>query len=230
MHVRLRDASIRGLVTIGLGRRGAIRAFAIGAATGAVLVSGVVAVLAAAGWYEVVSAELALRRFIGWAALFMAVAVTEEIVARGLLFTVVARRFGVVAAIAVSAVIFGALHLGNPGATAMSLIGIAIHAGLLLPGLLLLTRSLWAPIGAHLTWNLFEGPVWGMEVSGVDATALVEARLRGPELWTGGAFGPEAGLVMIVLGGAAGIGLLHAARRSGRLAWPPALREAATSE
>jgi hypothetical protein len=47
------------------------------------------------------------------------------------------------------------------------------------------------PIGIHWTWNYFEGYVLGTPVSGAAQPGLLLASIHGPDLWTGGAFGPE---------------------------------------
>jgi hypothetical protein len=72
----------------------------------------------------------------------------------------------------------------------------------------------------HWAWNLFEGPVYGTPVSGVDLPHLFNADVHGPVIWTGGAFGPEAGLLCMLLGGALGVGLMVVAHRRGLIYWP----------
>ena len=93
-----------------------------------------------------------------------------------------------------SSAIFSLLHLFNPGASIPALIGL-FAAGLLFAYAYLATRQLWLPIGLHLSWNLSEGPIFGFPVSGLPGQGLLEVDVSGPALITGGAFGPEAGLV-----------------------------------
>lgn len=54
-------------------------------------------------------------------------------------------------------------------------------------------------MGLHLGWNFFKSPVFGFQLSGLeDMPRLILQRINGPELWTGGGFGPEAGPLMLV--------------------------------
>ena len=84
---------------------------------------------------------------------------------------------------------------------------------------MLLTRSLWFPIGWHAAWNFAQFFVVGLPNSGISvadmeltgATLLV-SQPSGPTLLTGGGFGMEASLVNTVVLVAA-IGLLLWLRR-----------------
>jgi membrane protease YdiL (CAAX protease family) len=98
--------------------------------------------------------------------------------------------------VVISSAFFGALHLGNPNAIWVSAAGIFL-AGVFLAYSYLRTRQLWLPIGLHIGWNFFEGVVFGFPVSGSESYALIRTSVDGPVLWTGGLFGPEAGLVVI---------------------------------
>ncbi len=107
-------------------------------------------------------------------------------------------RVAMVFAVLASSVIFGFLHAGNPNASAISTTNLVV-AGVSLAVPVLLTRQLGISAGAHASWNFVQGPVLGMAVSGMMPESPVVAVVpTGPEFMTGGAFGPEAGIVSLV--------------------------------
>jgi hypothetical protein len=58
------------------------------------------------------------------------------------------------------------------------------------------TRALWMPVGIHLAWNFVEGYALGLPVSGLGLPARVfTSVVSGPRWVTGGAYGPEGGVV-----------------------------------
>lgn len=200
--------------------RGRAAEFGAGIAIGVGLFSGVMAVLWALGVY----------RFSGWGtfygvgtgALFaLSAAVLEEIVFRGYLFRLLSAAAGTWIAVLLTSVLFGAAHATNPGATLFSSFAIAVEAGVILAGAYAVTGRLWLPIGLHLGWNFAEGTIWGMSVSGsAISPSLTRGNLSGPPVLTGGAFGPEASIVAVLMSLAVGAVLLWRTARLGRVQPP----------
>ncbi|HHX66215.1 MAG TPA: CPBP family intramembrane metalloprotease [Chloroflexi bacterium] len=185
--------------------------FAFGLGLGVLLMAGIFAISWAAGWVVVVDTLVTATPGVPFARallvpilLFLAVGIYEEMLLRGYLLRNLAEglnmrwissRGAVIAAWVLSSVVFGVLHATNPNSTVISTINLSL-AGIFLGLGYVLTKSLAIPIGLHITWNLFQGTVFGFPVSGVqfgEARFLV-IQQTGPEAWTGGAFGPEAGL------------------------------------
>lgn len=128
--------------------------------------------------------------------IFILVGWNEELLSRGYHLQTIASGANLFWGVFLSSAVFGALHLGNPNATWISAAGI-FFAGLFLAYGYLRTGQLWLSIGLHIGWNFFEGVVFGFPVSGLDIYPLTRIQVQGPEMWTGGAFGPEAGLVIL---------------------------------
>ena len=126
--------------------------------------------------------------------LYLAVGLNEETLFRGYVFENLAEGLPLVLAILVSALIFGAAHLLNPGANLAAFLGVGLF-GVLAALTYLATGRLWMPIGMHVAWNLFEGPVFGFPVSGLDMGSLVTIHIAGPTWLVGGLFGPESGVL-----------------------------------
>jgi membrane protease YdiL (CAAX protease family) len=192
--------------------------FGFGLALGALLMAFIFVVEWLAGWVVVVAVmEVSLPGVTFWTAilgallLFIVVGITEELLARGyhlrnlaegLNFRGVGARGALFSAWLLSSSFFGLLHVFNPNATWYSTVAL-MAAGLFLGIGFVLTGSLAIPIGLHITWNFFQGNVFGFPVSGntFESATLISIQQEGPPLWTGGAFGPEAGLLgMIAIG------------------------------
>ena len=132
--------------------------------------------------------------------LFLAVAVGEEIICRGVLFRWIDERWNTGAALLISALFFGLGHLPNDHATWWSSLAISIEAGLLLAAAYKWSGTLWVPIGIHWAWNYVQGNVFGLAVSGTHAgTTMLMTTVNGPDIITGGAFGPEASIISVFI-------------------------------
>ncbi|MDX1671029.1 MAG: type II CAAX endopeptidase family protein [Balneolaceae bacterium] len=114
---------------------------------------------------------------------------------RGRHFTV---QQAILISIMVSSVLFGLAHMGNPNATAVSTVNI-MGAGIVLALPYVVTGRLGLSVGIHLSWNFFQGGVFGFPVSGMPFRAsVIQIDQLGPRILTGAQFGPEAGLMGII--------------------------------
>ncbi len=187
------------------------RDLCFGLVLGGLLMLMVFLVELALGWITIKSTFYTRLPLPFWTALawpltlFLMVGIYEELMVRGYLmknlaeglsFNPLGRKLAMLLALLISAAVFGLLHAGNPSASAVSTFYLCL-AGLLLGLPYLLTDELAIPIGLHITWNFFQGNVFGLPVSGTTAnlTTFIAVEQGGPELWTGGVFGPEAGLI-----------------------------------
>ena len=128
--------------------------------------------------------------------IFILVGWNEELLSRGYHLQTIASGINLFWGVIISSTMFGLLHLSNPNATWVSAAGI-FFAGIYLAFGYIRTKQLWLSIGLHIGWNFFEGVVFGFPVSGLDIYPLLRIKVTGPVLWTGGAFGPEAGLIVL---------------------------------
>ncbi|HBX68236.1 MAG TPA: hypothetical protein DEH25_02295 [Chloroflexi bacterium] len=127
--------------------------------------------------------------FVGW---------NEELLSRGYHLQTLESGLNTFWAVLLSSAVFGVMHLGNPNSESKWFVATGILlAGVFLAFGYLRTRQLWLPIGLHIGWNFFEGSGFGFPVSGLEMYRLTRVTIDGPALWTGGDFGPEAGLVLI---------------------------------
>lgn len=153
--------------------------------------------------------------------------VIEEILYRGLLFRLVEEFTGTWISAGISGLVFGLVHLSNRDATWWGAIAIALEAGLLFAVLYAFTRSLWVLIGFHAAWNIVQGPVLGVIVSGTGSPpSLFKSSPNGPDLLSGGAFGAEASLVTVLVMVAFAIALSVLLVRRGAVVAPMWVRRA----
>ena len=127
--------------------------------------------------------------------LFAVVSLNEEIAMRGYILQNLSSSFNKYIALALSSLVFMIMHIGNPNMSAIPLFNLFL-AGLFLGIYCIHRKNLWFPIGAHFTWNYFQGPVLGFEVSGNEVNSLFIQRLDGSDLITGGQFGFEGSIIL----------------------------------
>ncbi len=209
----MREFSLRDLHTLGLA----------GLVLGTLLFSLVVLVLWLAGSYHVTGTNPDVDWLPAVLIVGVGAGVGEEIMMRGVLFRITEEGLGTWCALAVSALVFGAAHIFNPGATLWSSLAIAIEAGVVLALLYHFTRSLWPCIGLHAAWNVMQGTVFGIPVSGTAAHGRLISNRTGPDWLSGGVFGAEASVVALLICSIASAILLGIALHRGSIV-PPSWR------
>ena len=131
---------------------------------------------------------------------FAAGAAWEEALFRGYILQTFARSGLAAVAIALTSVVFGMIHAGNPNASRFAVIN-TILAGIWFGVAYLKTRDLWFVWGMHLMWNWMQGAFFGIEVSGMTnlvTTPLLREIDSGPAWLTGDSYGVEGGIVTTI--------------------------------
>jgi len=213
--VMVRSIDKRSWAYVGLSREAAARRpLIIGWCIGAAAIAGACAALAAMG----------LLRFVptvgsGWigAAIRITVvlvpaALAEELICRGYLLSVARDAVGITWAVVLTSVMFGLLHLTNPGATPESVVLVTL-AGVFLAAVRVALDSLYAAWMAHLAWNWVMAVPLHAAVSGVRFESPEYQAVTVQPAWlSGGAWGPEGG-AMAGLGMIGGLAYLYTRRR-----------------
>ncbi|MFD3156643.1 CPBP family intramembrane glutamic endopeptidase [Haloimpatiens sp. FM7330] len=125
---------------------------------------------------------------------------TEEIATRGWLMNVLGARYNVFLGLLISSTLFGILHLANPNVSVVAILNI-ILVGIFFGFYVIKTKNLWGACGLHAAWNWAQGNIFGFEVSGlkIQIGSLIHLKLKGADWFTGGAFGPEAGIAATIV-------------------------------
>lgn len=134
--------------------------------------------------------------------LFILVGFAEEILGRGYIMSVLRQTKSVPVIMIVSSILFALMHSSNPGIGIVPYVNLAL-VGILFAFIYLRSGNIWMCIGYHITWNYFQGFVYGFKVSGLDSEGIITTSISKNNIFNGGEFGPEGGLfvtLVILLG------------------------------
>jgi len=130
--------------------------------------------------------------------LFILVGFAEEIYGRGFIMSALRQTRNVPVVIIVSSVIFAILHSTNSGIGIIPYINLTL-VGVLFAYMYLKSGNIWMSIGYHITWNYFQGNVFGFKVSGTNTTGIITTSNKINNIFNGGEFGPEGGLFVTAI-------------------------------
>jgi membrane protease YdiL (CAAX protease family) len=204
-------------MAMGLAPKGGLGDFLTGSVVGGFIFLSAVAAAFFGGWasFNPDFAKFSMTAMMASTLGMTLAAAGEEIMMRGYVLQELMSKFSTATSVIMSSLMFTALHGGQLAQSDMAAVG-ALNiflASVLLSLAYLVTRTLWLPIGIHAGWNVMQGPVLGINVSGTDmATTWQPVTLSGPEMMTGGAFGLEAS-VLGLIGPTLGILMMLAMRK-----------------
>ncbi|MCB2298172.1 CPBP family intramembrane glutamic endopeptidase [Clostridium tagluense] len=206
VFARVKFREKRSISSIGLKKEGLIKKYLVGFGIGILMFSIVVLLLSISGHTVVDSNPRGLSGIAVLSGVLIVIpgwiiqSGTEEILSRGWLMNVLGARYNVAVGLSVSSSIFGLMHFANPNVNILAIINIVL-IGLFFGMYVIKTNDLWGACGLHAAWNWTQGNVFGFEVSGqkVAAGSLLNLRLTGSEWFTGGSFGPEAGIAATII-------------------------------
>lgn len=174
--------------------------FTKGCVVGFLLMAGICVVELAVGFIQLAPRELSgmtiVTILVSSGIYFLVGASMEEVLFRGYAFQSLIQGITFLPATIVMAVLFAYLHYFNPNASLLGMVNVA-GAAVFFSIAYMKTRALWLPIGIHFAWNFSQTTLFGFPTSGVHFTdkELLVLHQGGPEIITGGAFGPEGGLL-----------------------------------
>ena len=138
-----------------------------------------------------------LSNILSGVALFVLVALSEELLLRGYVLNNLIKSMHRIIALAISSIMFMLIHILNSNSSWIGFLNIFL-AGILLGLPYIYTKSLWLPIALHFSWNFFQGIIFGFNVSGHVTYSLFTQSRTADTIWNGGKFGFEGSVLSII--------------------------------
>ena len=199
----------------------AFQEIGLGALIGFGLFSFIIVTLWLLGLYHISGINFVLLHLIGALVGAFVSAFAQELLFRAVIYRMTEEWLGTWWAVLISALLFGLIHLSSAGATIFSALAVALQAGVVLAAAYVLTHRLWMALGLHMAWDFANDGVFGVGVAGQSGQSLhglLQAKLNGPTLLTGGALGVEASIITLGIMLIAGIIMLRIAYQKGQWA------------
>lgn len=192
----------RKMSSLGFIRQSCIKEYLKGILFGFLLFSAAVFICILTGSLELsyTPGSFAVSSFLLFLMGYMIQGMAEEVLCRGYFMVSLGRRYPMVAAVVLNATAFAALHLLNPGIAPLAIINLILF-GIFASVCFIYTENLWLIGALHSVWNLLQGNVYGIKVSGMENTCSIfsSEMTKGREIFHGGDFGLEGGLAVTIV-------------------------------
>lgn len=197
LHCRFAEG--RSLFSMGFVRKDAWIHYLKGIAVGFVFFSTVYLTLIATGsvTFDGLNSKASLAMLLLFFFGFVIQGAQEEILTRGYFMMSLSTRLPAIAAILISSFTFSVLHLFNSGFGLLAFVNLVLY-GVFLAVYMLKTGNIWGVCAIHSVWNFSQGNLYGMPVSGMnimEISLFSSSLVEGKEWLSGGAFGPEGGVI-----------------------------------
>ncbi len=149
--------------------------------------------------------------------LLLLAALMEDLLNRALVLRIAEQWLGSYAALVLISSV-ELVHLFNPNvSTTFFSVFLFLLWGFTMGMLFIYSKRVWLPFAFHVGWN-FAQPFFGSNLTGTeDMGKIINARLDGPELITGGAVGIEGSIFTTCILLAVGITFLYLSIKEGKI-------------
>ncbi len=192
----------RKMTSLGFVKKDMVKEYLIGMGGGFILFSVAVLICVVTGTmkFNGISENFSFGIFLLYLLGYMVQGMSEEALCRGYFMVSMSRRYPVAAGIMANSLIFASLHLFNSGISILAFINLTLFG--VFASLYFLKRgSIWGIAAFHSVWNLVQGNVYGVLVSGTssDCSVFSTTMVEGKELVNGGTFGLEGGIAVTIV-------------------------------
>lgn len=192
----------RKMNTLGFRKKGFLLEYLSGAVVGFVIFSVAVFICVLTGSLKLegFSSTFTIGTFFLFTVGYMIQGMAEEVLCRGYFLVSVGRRYSMLTAIIANSLFFAALHLANSGISLLAFVNLILF-GVFASVYFVKRDNIWGIGALHSVWNLVQGNVYGIRVSGMQTSCTVfsSEMTEGKELVNGGAFGLEGGLAVTIV-------------------------------
>ncbi len=192
----------RRMTSLGFVKKDMLKEYLVGLFMGFILftVAVLICVITGTMKFNGFSRNFSIGMFLLFLLGYMVQGMSEEVLCRGYFMISVSRRYPIVAGILANSLSFAALHLFNSGISILAFINLTLF-GILASVYFLKRGNIWGIAAFHSIWNLVQGNVYGVLVSGMgtECSVFSTTMVEGKELIGGGAFGMEGGLAVTIV-------------------------------